>query len=131
MYEILKLLHLIGASIWLGGMILMGALITTLRANGGTDEQVRSLAKRFGIVGWSAYWTAFLSGLGMFFYAWSTSSLNMFFHIKMGLIIAAGALTYFHSKAPHLSAKNKGMIQGSILLFTLGIFYAAIKFSAN
>ena len=63
MYEILKLLHLIGASIWLGGMILMGALIPTLRANGGTDEQVRSLAKRFGIVGWSAYWTAFLSGL--------------------------------------------------------------------
>ena len=129
MYEILKLLHLIGASVWLGGMILMGALMPTLRANGGTDAQVKSLAQRFGVVGWGAYWLAFLSGLGMFFFAWSLSTLNVFFHLKMGLFVLAGLLTYLHSKASNLSAKNKGMIQGLILLSTLGIFYSAIKFT--
>ena len=130
MYEILKLLHLIGASIWLGGMILIGALMPALRANGGTDIQVKSLAQRFGSVGWGAYFLALVTGFGMFFYAWSMDTLNIFFHLKMTFIIVAGGLTFLHSKAGDLSAKNKGMIQGMILLSTIGIFYSAIQFTS-
>ena len=48
----------------------------------------------------------------------------------MAFIIVAGGLTYLHSKAGDLSAKNKGMIQGLILLSTIGIFYSAIQFTS-
>ena len=108
----------------------MGALMPTLRANGGTDIQVKSLAQRFGTVGWGAYFLALVTGFAMFFYAWSMDTLNIFFHLKMTFIILAGGLTYLHSKAGDLSAKNKGMIQGLILLSTIGIFYSAIQFTS-
>ncbi len=129
MYDFLKLLHLIGSSVWLGGMILMGAFVPTVRKLDSSGTIIKALANRFGQVGWTAYFIAIFSGLAMFLYGWSFSTLNTYFHIKLGLLLVTGVLTYIHSKATNLEPKFKGMIQGVILLCTFGIFYTAILFT--
>ena len=129
MYVLLKFLHLVSASIWLGGMILMGAFVPTVRKLDSSGTVIKALANRFGQVGWAAYFIAFFSGMGKFLYGWSISSLNSYIHIKMGLLLTTGVLTYVHSKASNLEPKFRGMIQGLILLSTFGIFYTAILFT--
>ena len=111
MYEILKFTHLIGSSIWLGGMILMGAFVPTVRKLDASGTIIKALANRFGQVGWVAYFIAIFSGIGMFLYGWSFGMLNSYFHIKFGLIVVTGVLTYVHSKASNLEPKFKKINQ--------------------
>jgi len=129
MYEILKLLHLISASVWLGGMIMMGAFVPVVRKIDDSGTTLKALASRFGQIGWGVYFLALFSGMGMFLIAWGSSDLDNYFHIKMTLFVIAGVLTFIHSKAGKLEPKFRGMIQGLILLSTIGIFYSAIMFS--
>ena len=129
MYEILLLVHLISASVWLGGMILMGAFVPVLKNFENGIVVTKSLAHRFGQIGWSVYILSLFTGMGMYLYAWNSSVLNNYFHVKMGLFLFAGALTFAHSKFTNLKPQFKGMIQGLILLSTIGIFYSAIMFS--
>lgn len=129
MYEILLLVHLVSASVWLGGMILMGAFVPVLRNFENGSVITKSLAQRFGQIGWSVYTLSLFTGMGMYYYAWNSSIVNNYFHLKMGLFLFAGALTFAHSKFTDLKPQFKGMIQGLILLSTIGIFYSAIMFT--
>ena len=130
MYEIIKLLHLVGASIWLGGMILMGAFVPVVKPLDSSGGVIKALANRFGQIGWYAYFLSIGTGLSMFLYAWSLSSLNIYFHIKMTLLVITGVLTFLHTRLSSLKPAQKGMMQGLILISTLGIFYTAVMCSS-
>jgi len=62
MYEILLLVHLISASVWLGGMILMGAFVPVLKNFENGSVVTKSLAQRFGQIGWSVIYFHYLLG---------------------------------------------------------------------
>ena len=63
MYEILLLVHLISASVWLGGMILMGAFVPVLKNFENGSVVTKSLAQRFGQIGWSVYILSLFTGM--------------------------------------------------------------------
>jgi len=55
-------LHVLGASVWVGGQIVLAALVPAARRAGG-PETTRVLARRFQLVAWPAF--ALLVGTGI------------------------------------------------------------------
>ena len=50
-YQTLKLLHLIGASVWLGGMILISAIVPVVKQEDKSGKIVTLLVTRFRQIG--------------------------------------------------------------------------------
>lgn len=54
-------LHVVSASVWVGGMVVLAGLLPTLRDIG--PEAPRRLARAFSLVAWPAFGLAVLTGL--------------------------------------------------------------------
>lgn len=123
MTRTLVFLHLIGAAVWLGGSITLGAVVPVLRRTGVERHQLRAMARQFGRVSWTAMAVAIGSGVWLVSRTgrdWGDLSL------KAGLVIVAVALAAFHQvTAGSSSPAKRGAMEGLILLASLGIFAAA------
>lgn len=123
MTRTLVFLHLVGAAVWLGGTITVGALVPALRKAGVERHQLQAMARQFGRVAWVAMAAAAASGV------WLVSRTDRDWgdlSLKAGLVVLAIALAGIHQvTARRLSAAQRGMIQGLILLASLAIFAVA------
>ena len=54
MTRTLVFFHLLGAAVWLGGTITVGALVPALRRAGAERPQLQAMARQFGKVSWAA-----------------------------------------------------------------------------
>lgn len=123
MTRALVFFHLVGAAIWLGGTITVGALVPTLRKSGVERPQLQAMARQFGRVAWAAMAVSVASGVGL---VSRTGRQWGDFSLKAGLVIVAIALAGFHQvSARKLNAAQRGMIQGLILVVSLAIFAVA------
>lgn len=123
-FEIVKWIHLLAASVWTGGLIVLAFLVGAIRK--ATDDRtvLQAAARRFGVVSWSAFGIAIVSGTWMYTelgIPWSR------FQLKGTLIAVAFMMTLFHQ----LTAKRtgpglRGIVQLAILLTSVGIFAAAV-----
>ena len=52
--RIVLYLHILGATVWVGGMIVVAALVPALRKATDDIEVVRAAARRFGTASWAA-----------------------------------------------------------------------------
>lgn len=123
MTGILRFLHLIGAMVWVGGLITLGALIPALRAAGAERPMLQAVARQFGRVSWAAFALAVLTG------GWvAVDHLdNPALPWKMGTVALAGGLALWHTLgARDQSPRTRGILQGLIMLVSLGIVAAAI-----
>jgi len=115
--------HLLGAAVWMGGTITVGALVPALRKAGVERPQLQAMARQFGKVSWAAMGLAVVCGIwlvGETGRTWSDLTL------KVGLVVATLALAALHQlTARRVSAAQRGVIQGLILLVSLAIFAAA------
>lgn len=123
MTRTLVFLHLVGAAVWLGGSITVGALVPALRKAGVERPQLQAMARQFGRVSWVAMGIAVASG------AWLVSQTGRDWadlSLKAGLVILAIALAAVHQvTARKVTAAQRGMLQGLILLASLAIFAVA------
>ncbi|NND02161.1 MAG: hypothetical protein HKN91_05190 [Acidimicrobiia bacterium] len=123
MTRTLVFFHLVGAAVWLGGTITVGALVPALRKAGVERPQLQAMARQFGRVSWVAMTVAVASGVWLVSRtgrSWGDLSL------KAGLVILVIAIAGVHQvTARRLSAAQRGIIQGLILLVSLGIFAVA------
>ena len=123
MTRTLLFFHLIGAAVWLGGLITVGALVPALRAAGADRPQLQAMARQFGRVSWAAMAISIVSGTWLVFdtdRAWDDLSL------KLGLVVVAMALAVVHQvTAKRSTAAQRGAVQGLILLMSLAIFFVA------
>lgn len=123
-FEVVTWIHLLAAAVWTGGLIVLGFLVTAVRRHTDDRELLRVLARRFGVVSWTALAVALISGTWMYTeygLAWSR------FELKGTLIAVAGGLALIHQ----LTAKRtppavRGVIQLSIMVASIGIFGAAV-----
>jgi len=115
--------HLIGAAVWLGGLITVGALVPALRSAGVDRPQLQAMARRFGKVSWAAMAISIVSGVWLVAAThrdWGDLSL------KLGLVVVAIALAAVHQvTAKRSTAAQRGAVQGVILLTSLAIFFVA------
>ena len=116
-------LHLVSASIWVGGLITLGALVGAVRREGVDRSVLRAMARMFSRVSWSAMGVAFLTG------AWMSIDLvgEPALAVKVGTVAVTAALAAYHQiAAGDQSPRTRGILQALILLSSLGIVAAAV-----
>ena len=91
-------LHVLGATVWVGGQITLAALVPALRA-AGTDVP-KAAANAFNRIAWPAFGLLVLTGI------WNViaegdqgSDYQNTLMLKYTLVLASGVTAYVHSKA--------------------------------
>ncbi len=122
--QIALYLHIIGAAVWVGGLIVVAALVPAVRAVTPDREVVRVIARRFGVISWIALGTQILTGIWMAIgRVWDTALLT-----KVSLVLVSAALAAWHTVAARdQSPAVRGAIQGTILVLALVIVGLAIN----
>ncbi|MEI6249879.1 MAG: hypothetical protein WCP54_01835 [Actinomycetes bacterium] len=113
-------LHVLGASIWVGGQIVLALLVPMLRKR--DADLPKAVARAFNKIGWPAYALLLITGM------WNlanppetvSAAYQMTLGIKMFLVVISGLSAYVHtkSKSPASSA-IWGAISGLSALATM------------
>jgi putative copper export protein len=111
-------LHVLAASVWIGGQIVLAGLVPTVRGFGG--DATKKVAQAFARINWPAF--VVLIGTGIWNVAalhngGSNSSWKMVLGIKMAFVLLAAVAVFAHTKLA--SAKLKGASAGLGLLASL------------
>ncbi len=90
-------LHILAATVWVGGQITLGALVPVLRGYG---DAAKAAARQFAYVSWTAFVVLVLTG------AWNIAALHhqsdavkTTLNIKMGIVALSGIAAYLHSRS--------------------------------
>jgi len=123
-------LHLIGAAVWLGGMVVVAAVMPTIRRAGGDDAMISAVARSFGRVSWVAMGLAGVTGLTLL---WNVrvgfGSTEFAINVAVKLLavgLAVGLALWHQTSAREYSAAVRRTIQVLILVATLSIYAAAV-----
>jgi hypothetical protein len=123
MTGIVRFAHLLGAMVWVGGLITLGALIPALRRAGADRPMLQAVARQFARISWAAFAIAVLTGGWAMIDYLEAPALPW----KLGFVALAGGLALWHQLgARNQSARTRGILQGMILLASLGIVAAAV-----
>lgn len=124
--EIAKLVHLLSAAVWGGGVIVLGFLVGAVRAQTDDREVLKAMARRYGVVSWVSLALAMASGLWLYFkVGWAEPEM---FEVKWSLITIVIGVTFIHQVfAKRMSPAVRGITQIIILVLTIGVFAAAVS----
>ena len=116
--------HILGATVWIGGLIVVAALVPAVRKATTDREVIRAIARRFGVVSWIALGTLVLTGAWMAATrVWDTVLIT-----KVSLVLVSAILAGWHTMAArNQSPALRGAIQGVILVLALVILGLAIN----
>ncbi len=92
--------HVFAASIWVGGQVVLGALVPKLRQV--SPEATKAAARGFATVAWPAYTVVILTGfwnLAEIDVANTSTSYQITIFVKIILAVATGAAAAVHSVA--------------------------------
>lgn len=123
--DIIYYLHVLGATVWVGGLIVLATLVPAVRKVSDDREILRAMARRFGVISWSALGLQVVTGLTMAIdrFPWS-ATLNW----KVGLVLVSALLAAWHTTmARAQSPAIRGAIQASILVLALVIVALATR----
>ena len=112
-------LHVLAATIWVGGQIVLAALVPALRAAG--SDVPKAAAQAFNRIAWPAFGVLVLTGI------WNVAALgdkgSAYEHtliLKIVLVVISGATAYAHSMATSRTAMaTYGALTGLTALATL------------
>jgi putative copper export protein len=113
-------LHVLGASVWVGGQLTLAALVPTLRSR--DAELPRYVARRFNQMAWPAF--ALLIATGVWNAVAERSSLHgdyeTTFIVKMVAVAVSGIAAFVHTQARTRSTVAlTGAVSGSAALAAL------------
>ena len=103
-------LHLIAASVWVGGLITLGALVVAVRRAGGERSILKAMARQFGRLSWTAMAVALVTGVVQL--ARSNVSLSsdtdyaVALFVKLTLVGVAAGLALFHQLTAQRSSPS-------------------------
>jgi putative copper export protein len=120
---VVEWIHLIAASVWVGGLVTLGAVVAALRAQDVDRVVLRAVARQFGRVSWAAMGAAVLSGGWMAVDFIGSRALA----VKIGLVVLTAGIAAWHQfAARNQSARMRGILQAMILLSSLAVVGAAV-----
>lgn len=131
MSGIIRFLHIISASVWIGGLITLGVLVSGLRRAGAHREDLRAMARTFNGLWWGATLLAIVTGIWTLFDAGGLptgdTGYAQRFLFKLALLGIAMTLAIAHtmtgrSAQPH----TRGLLQAGNLLVGIGVIGAAV-----
>lgn len=116
-------LHLLAATVWVGGLITLGVIMSAAR--GANEDRIilSAIARRFGALSAAAMAVLVVTGLIQAArYGWTGLLL-----IKVSLVLASILLTIWHALGARTQPPaTRGLIQGSILILALVILGLAV-----
>lgn len=97
-------LHVVAATIWVGGQLTLAGLVPGLRAI--APDAPRSVARRFNAIAWPAYGVLVATGI------WNVVALDPDWDsdygrtimVKVGVVAASGVSAFVHTRATSRSA---------------------------
>ena len=120
MEVILKYVHIVGLSIWLGSMVTWAIFAAKLSKYDPTKNTTGVLRDLFSKISWSSYTVSLLSGIALYFLNESTTSN---WYIEVSVLAIAGVVIAFHSFATNISAALRGVFNGVMLILALTAVY--------
>jgi len=91
-------LHVLAATVWVGGQLTLAALVPALRRLG--PDVPRAAARRFNLVAWPAYGVLVLTGIWNIAAAGhTTSSYRATLIAKVAVVAASGIAAVLHARA--------------------------------
>ena len=120
MEVILKYVHVVGLSIWLGSMVTWAIFAAKLAKFDPTKNTTGVLRDLFSKISWSSYAVSLLSGIALYFLNESTTSN---WYIEVSVLAIAGIVIAFHSFATNISAALRGVFNGVMLILALTAVY--------
>lgn len=112
-------LHLLAMAFFVGGQIILSAVVVPVHRRGGDPQRMRAIARRFGFGSLIALTVLFATGAAMAgkFGLWDSGTLQL----KLGLVLTVIVLTFVHMRYPRAHALN-----ALILLLTLAIVWLGL-----
>ena len=116
-------LHLVAMAFFLGGQLMLAAVVVPVVRKGSDPEAMKAVAQRFGIGSAIAIAILIVSGmaLGSDYNIWSAPE----FHIKMTLFVAL-----LVSLGLHIKFSNSHILMGITFVLTLGVVWTGIALPA-
>jgi hypothetical protein len=119
---VIRWLHLVAMAFFVGGQMMLAAVVVPLGRRSTDRESLRLIARRFGygtlvaLLVLIATGTAMASHLGL----WGDGT----FHIKLALIVAVGALLVWHIRRPDWHFLEAIVFLLSLAIAWLGLYLA-------
>jgi uncharacterized membrane protein len=112
-------LHLIAMAFFLGGQLMLGAIVVPVLRGVDEGRPLRAAARRFGVGTLVAIAVLLVTGAAMasHFHRWSDSTLQ----VKLALVALVGILIAAHIRRPDSHA-----LDGATFLLTLAIVWLGI-----
>ena len=120
MEVILKFIHVVGLSVWLGSMVTWAVFAPRMNKYDPTRNTTGVLRISFSKISWSSYAVSISSGITLYFLNESTTSN---WYIEVSVLALAGIVIAFHSFATNISPAIRGAFNGVMLLLALIAVY--------
>ena len=120
MEVILKFIHVVGLSVWLGSMVTWAVFAPRMNKYDPTRNTTGVLRISFSKISWSSYVISILSGITLYFLNESTTSN---WYIEVSVLALAGIVIAFHSFATNISVALRGVFNGVMLILALIAVY--------
>ena len=120
MEVILKFIHVVGLSVWLGSMVTWAVFAPRLNKYDPTKNTTGVLRISFSTISWSSNVISILSGITLYFLNESTTSN---WYIEVSVLAIAGVVIAFHSFATNISSALRGVFNGVMLILALTAVY--------
>jgi len=115
-------LHLLAMAFFVGGQLMLAAVVVPVLRGAGERDALRAAARRFGIGTLIAFAVLVVSGAAMasHLHRWGDSTLE----VKLGLVVAVGILIGAHMRRPQWHALDGAIFLVSLAIVWLGIVVA-------
>jgi uncharacterized membrane protein len=115
-------LHLLGMAFFVGGQLMLAAIVVPVLRGAADREPLRTAARRFGIGTLVAVGVLVITGAAMasHFHRWSDSTLQ----VKLGLVVVVGLLIGAHMRRPEWHVLDAAIFLVSLAIVWLGIVVA-------
>jgi uncharacterized membrane protein len=115
-------LHLLGMAFFVGGQLMLAAVVVPVLRDASDRGPLRAAARRFGFGTLIALGAQIVTGAAMasHLHRWSDSTLQ----VKLGLVVLVFVLIHFHMRKPEWHVLDALVFAVSVAIVWLGIVVA-------
>jgi uncharacterized membrane protein len=119
---LIRVLHLVAMAFFVGGQLMLAAVVVPVERTAPDRERLRAMARRFG---WGtlvaiAVLVATGASLASEYDQWDSGTL----HVKLALVVVVALLVVWHMRRPQIHALEGAIFVGSLAIVWLGVSLA-------
>jgi uncharacterized membrane protein len=121
-WQVVRWAHLIAMAFFVGGQLVIGAVLVPIVRRGADPSLMRSVGRRFGLLTGGAAAVLLGTGIAMAerFDQWGNTTL----HIKLGLVATVALLVIWHIRRPAWHWLAALTLMASLIIVWLGLSLA-------